>query len=123
MTHRHPAEVHGRGLRPFASPDFSGWVIAQHDDIEVIDRNALFDCGRSSQVGQVCLTRLVASLWNASSFGPDVLVRVVGKITHTDDPRFPSAVGRGNTKTRRGVARLLRRQVIDHECNSHPSPP
>ena len=116
---RRPPEQDARHLRPRAPADILGRIVAQHEHVEVVDRDPLAPAVRSANFFQKRVERLVLRLRRRAGAGPHVVVRIERQIARADEPRLVPTIHGRHCQPRRRVRGLLGLNLIDDEADLH----
>ena len=116
---RGAAEEDAGHLSPVPPTDVFRRVVAEHEDIEVVDCDSLGATVRSANFLQVRIKRLVLWLGRRMGTGADVVVRIEREVARADEPRFVAAIDGRHREPCRGVRRRFGFHLVNNKADFH----
>ncbi len=123
VTHGYTPENKPCGLSPWTVYDICRRIIAQHQHIEVVDGNALFNCTSALQFFEKHLSEFIPFSRNAPCRSPYFLIRIIGQVGNAHQPCLMAHIHRGHSHTDSCVPGLFRHDIVDNKPYSHLATP
>jgi hypothetical protein len=128
VEHHHPAaqgeptEVDARRLGPAAVALLGGRVVAQQQDVEGVERDAVDHRPAALHRPQIGVAGRVLVARRPPGPGHGRAGRVVGEVADAHEPGLVAPVGGGEAQADGGVDGLLGLDVVHDETDAHPTP-
>ena len=114
-----PAEQDAGHLGPGAPADVLGRIVAEHQHVEVVDRDPLGSGLRAADFVEIVVERLVFRLGRRAGAGAHVVVRIERQVARADQPRLVPTIDGRHRQPRRRVRGLFRFDLVDDKADFH----